>query len=132
MLIRAMLWVPQLAPCSPCRRCCTLHAHSSIGNCSQLVCVEAQGPTAKRMINLRVAVQAAVRTREIDACESLVDLQTLSQRLAALVANLRVAVQAAMRTREINARESLVDLQALSQRLAALVADASAPCMQIA
>eukprot|EP00965_Chrysotila_dentata_P077172 2547850-Pleurochrysis_carterae.AAC.1 len=30
---------------------------------------------------------AAVRTREIDACESLVERQTLSQRLAALVAD---------------------------------------------
>eukprot|EP00965_Chrysotila_dentata_P137120 4535416-Pleurochrysis_carterae.AAC.2 len=32
-------------------------------------------------------MQAAVRTQEINACESLVDLQTLSQRLPALVAD---------------------------------------------
>eukprot|EP00965_Chrysotila_dentata_P006657 217516-Pleurochrysis_carterae.AAC.1 len=32
-------------------------------------------------------MRAAVRTREIDACKSLVALQTLSQRLAALVAD---------------------------------------------
>eukprot|EP00965_Chrysotila_dentata_P165832 5474931-Pleurochrysis_carterae.AAC.1 len=37
---------------------------------------------------LRMALQAAVRTTKVDACESLVDLQTLSQSLAALVADI--------------------------------------------
>eukprot|EP00965_Chrysotila_dentata_P260348 6213873-Pleurochrysis_carterae.AAC.3 len=93
-------------------------------------------------------MQAAVRTREIDACESLIDLEALSQRPAALVADAaaicmhRAALaMAAVRTREldscdrtrkIDACESLVDLQTLSQRLAACVADANAPCMQTA
>eukprot|EP00965_Chrysotila_dentata_P145733 4814328-Pleurochrysis_carterae.AAC.1 len=40
-----------------------------------------------RSTHQRVAMQAAVRTREINACESSVDLQNRSQRLAALVAD---------------------------------------------
>eukprot|EP00965_Chrysotila_dentata_P046418 1542388-Pleurochrysis_carterae.AAC.1 len=49
---------------------------------AQVVSVELHAPQAKR--NVRTSVLA----HEPEACENLVDLQTHSQRLAALVANL--------------------------------------------